>query len=95
MAKMTGKYIYDTTQGKVVKISDVPYITSATGRHSCWFPSHGTKYFDPQAQRVFHSKTEKRAWMREKNVVETTAGPNPLKGLAESRDCSQRKHFTV
>jgi hypothetical protein len=94
MSNKTGKYIYDLEQKKVVKVSETPFVTSANGRHAVWFPSSG-KYFDTMAQRTFHTKEEKKAWMQDKGVIEVGAGSNPLKGLAESRDCRQRKHFNV
>ena len=90
----TGHYVYDETLRKLVKVSETTSIPSALGHSSCWFPKTG-KYFDTMAQRTFHDKSEKRAWMKAKGIREIDAGPNPLRGLAESRDCRQRKHFNV
>ena len=74
-----------------MKVSERPVMfKSSLSRTSCWFPSHGHPYFDAQAHRTFHDKAEKRAWMQEKNVVEVERGPNPLRGLAESRDRSAK-----
>lgn len=91
----TGHYRWDSIVKTFVKVSESAHRDDPMGRDACWFPKRGTAYYDPQAARWFHGKPEKRAWMREKNVVEVERGPNPLRGLAESRDRSAKTFVVV
>ena len=36
----------------------------------CWFPKGGTKYFDKALRRTFHSKDEKKKFLKENGLRE-------------------------
>ena len=75
----TGHYEWSDTERRWVKTSD----ESGQLQTGIWFPN--TKYFDKSARRWFHTKSEKRTWMKAKNVVEMPEDHgNPWRGLPES-----------
>ena len=60
----TGTYMFDPSVGKVVKVSDeIPVIQT-----EIWFPKGGYKYFDKALQQTFHSKQEKRDFLKSKGL---------------------------
>ncbi len=75
----TGRYV--AVGGRWVKISDDARILP-----SIYWKEGG--YFDVSARRYFHTKEEKRDWMRQHNLVELTGDDdlrdNPFRGLAEA-----------
>jgi len=92
------RYRYDEARKRAGLDPWVPLEMLGGMEESIDFPDHGTgKYFDVQANRWFHSKREKRAWMKAKNIVEfVPAWSNPWKGLPEAGDHHYtKKHFLV
>ena len=59
-----GRYIWDEKQKKLVKVSESAATPDAGFNGPVWFPKGGYKYFDKALQRTFHSKQEKKDYMR-------------------------------
>ena len=63
---LTGTYLYVPGEG-LVKVSDeVPRVT----HRDAWMPKGDLKYYDKSARRWFHSRSEKRQWLKEHKLRE-------------------------
>ena len=64
-----GRYVWDKETQVLVKTAESVSTLDAGFGGPVWFPKSGTKYFDKALQKTFHSKAEKKAYMKEKHLV--------------------------
>ena len=64
-----GRYVWDTSEKNLVKVSEQVNTPNAGLNGPVWFPKGGHKYFDKALQREFHSLDEKKNYMREHKLI--------------------------
>lgn len=92
----TGRYVWDAERHTFVQLTERVPTPYRDLRNGVWWPQGESAYYDRQAARTFHSKSEKAEWMRQVNVIEhTPTEQNPLKGLPEAGHWKPQRHKGV